>query len=90
MLKTCNNEIISVEEMKQQLTTLILQKAPETPPNEISLGFHWPPFNSVNHLHMHAIAPESAMNFVRRQMFLRDTFWYRQVIVNFDKVQVII
>ncbi|VDO89374.1 unnamed protein product [Schistosoma mattheei] len=26
-------------------------------------GFHWPPFNSVHHLHMHILGPKQLMSF---------------------------
>lgn len=65
--------------MKEQLKELLQRKSPELTPSQLSLGFHWPPFNSVGHLHMHAIAPAAKMGFLQRQMFKKDSFWYRQV-----------
>lgn len=68
-------------EMKQQLLELIEKRLPGLPvETEMSFGFHWPPFNSVTHLHMHGIAPVSKMRFLQRQIFRKDSFWYRQVI----------
>ena len=67
----------AVEEMKEQLRQLILRKLPELPATELSLGFHWPPFNSINHLHMHAIAPVSKMGWLKKQMFKPGSMWYR-------------
>ncbi|RVE47166.1 hypothetical protein evm_008134 [Chilo suppressalis] len=40
------------------------------------LGYHWPPFRSVKHLHLHAIAPESQMGFIGRMIFKRDSYWF--------------
>ncbi|XP_024912885.1 histidine triad nucleotide-binding protein 3-like isoform X1 [Cynoglossus semilaevis] len=37
----------------------VLQTQGVTDMNDISLGFHKPPFISVNHLHLHVIAPSS-------------------------------
>lgn len=72
--------IISVLEMKSQLIELIRKKSPGiVAETELSLGFHWPPFNSMNHLHMHGMAPVSNMRFIQRQIFKKDSFWYRQV-----------
>ncbi|XP_043284155.1 histidine triad nucleotide-binding protein 3-like [Venturia canescens] len=39
-------------------------------------GFHWPPCNSVNHLHLHVIAPVNEMGFVHRLMFKENSFWF--------------
>jgi len=37
---------------------------------EIRLGFHWPPLNSIEHLHMHVFYPVSRMSvFARNVMF---------------------
>ncbi|XP_017114877.1 histidine triad nucleotide-binding protein 3 [Drosophila elegans] len=39
-------------------------------------GFHLPPFITVNHLHMHAIAPRSEMGFLSRLIF-RPSAWFK-------------
>lgn len=44
--------------------------------SSIRTGFHWPPFNTVNHLHLHVISPVEAMGFVQRSMFKPDSFWF--------------
>lgn len=43
------------------------------------LGFHWPPFHTVSHLHLHIIAPEGEMGFIARGMFKKDSFWFVSV-----------
>ncbi|XP_016962847.1 adenosine 5'-monophosphoramidase HINT3 [Drosophila biarmipes] len=40
------------------------------------LGFHLPPFITVKHLHMHAIAPRSEMGFLSRLIF-RPSVWFK-------------
>ncbi|GJQ71145.1 putative histidine triad nucleotide binding protein 3 [Trypoxylus dichotomus] len=44
--------------------------------NDARLGFHWPPFNSISHLHLHIISPVSKMGFFARQIYRPDTFWF--------------
>ncbi|XP_008554710.1 adenosine 5'-monophosphoramidase HINT3 [Microplitis demolitor] len=39
-------------------------------------GFHWPPFNTVNHLHLHVIYPVEKMGFIKRQMFKPNSLWF--------------
>ncbi|XP_034839005.1 adenosine 5'-monophosphoramidase HINT3-like [Maniola hyperantus] len=39
-------------------------------------GYHWPPFRSVKHLHLHAIAPESKMGMIGRMVFKKDSYWF--------------
>jgi len=41
-----------------------------------SFGFHWPPFNTVAHLHLHAIAPQSDMGFTAKMMFRPNSWWF--------------
>lgn len=47
--------------------------------DEARFGFHWPPFNTVNHLHLHCIAPVSTMSFFHRQAFKPGTSWFATV-----------
>ncbi|XP_046643572.1 adenosine 5'-monophosphoramidase HINT3-like [Daphnia pulicaria] len=44
--------------------------------SDCRMGFHWPPFNSIKHLHLHVIFPESAMSFIGRQVFRPGTFYF--------------
>lgn len=39
------------------------------------IGFHWPPFILVNHLHLHVVSPESSMGWFSRKVLYRvDSF----------------
>ncbi|BET02126.1 HIT domain [Nesidiocoris tenuis] len=40
------------------------------------LGFHWPPFHTIGHLHLHAIAPVGEMGFVARMIFRENSWWF--------------
>jgi len=42
----------------------------------VRTGFHWPPFTTVNHLHLHVIAPVENIGFLQRVMFKPDSFWF--------------
>ncbi|PSN57716.1 Histidine triad nucleotide-binding protein 3, partial [Blattella germanica] len=44
--------------------------------SDVRFGFHWPPFNSIQHLHLHAISPASNMGFIARQIFRPGTWWF--------------
>ncbi|XP_038220507.1 histidine triad nucleotide-binding protein 3-like [Zerene cesonia] len=39
-------------------------------------GYHWPPFRSVRHLHLHTIAPESQMGLLAKMIFKKDSYWF--------------
>ncbi|XP_061175800.1 adenosine 5'-monophosphoramidase HINT3-like [Saccostrea echinata] len=43
---------------------------------EARFGFHWPPFTSVNHLHLHVISPVLSMNFLSRLIFRENSYWF--------------
>jgi len=40
------------------------------------LGFHWPPFHSIAHLHLHVIAPSDSMGFISRTIFRPNSWWF--------------
>ena len=44
--------------------------------NDALFGFHWPPFNSIDHLHLHVISPRSQMKFFARQIHRPNSFWF--------------
>ncbi|XP_029039181.1 adenosine 5'-monophosphoramidase HINT3-like [Osmia bicornis bicornis] len=45
-------------------------------PAETRTGFHWPPFNTVHHLHLHIISPISNMSIIKKVMFKPDSYWF--------------
>lgn len=54
-LDESNLELLN--QMKTNALNQINKTNPEINENEIIFGFHTPPFNSINHLHMHCIVP---------------------------------
>lgn len=51
--------------------------------NDIRIGFHCPPFNSIAHLHLHVISPVSEMSILSRIIFKPNTWWFQSVSINF-------
>lgn len=47
--------------------------------NDIRLGFHCPPFNSIKHLHLHCLSPVGDMSFLHKMMFRPNTWWFSSV-----------
>lgn len=68
-----------VLEMEQELRNLYAKE--NIPSEKISFGFHWPPFISVAHLHMHGLAPTNQMNFLARWIFKPINYWFRTVLL---------
>lgn len=40
------------------------------------IGFHWPPFNSIQHLHLHVMCPVREMSFFASAIYKPGTFWF--------------
>lgn len=68
--------------MQNELRNLLSTK--DVNVDDISFGFHWPPFISIDHLHMHAIAPASKMGFFARLVFKPINMWYCSVSLNME------
>mmetsp|Transcript_5 Transcript_5/g.13 ORF Transcript_5/g.13 Transcript_5/m.13 type:complete len:241 (+) Transcript_5:106-828(+) len=63
------NDIHLIQNMRQMGLDLLEQQQPEALATEdYILCFHIPPFNSVDHLHLHVLAPASEMNWVYREI----------------------
>lgn len=45
----------------------------------LRMGFHWPPFHSISHLHLHVIAPEEEMGWIARGIFKVNSYWFVHV-----------
>ncbi|GIY66881.1 histidine triad nucleotide-binding protein 3 [Caerostris darwini] len=44
--------------------------------SDARFGFHVPPFNSIRHLHLHAISCVNEMGFISRLIFKPDSYWF--------------
>ena len=64
-----SNDIQLIQNMRQMGLDLLQQYQPEAlAAEDYILCFHIPPFNSVDHLHLHVLAPASEMNWVYREI----------------------
>ncbi|CAD1473593.1 unnamed protein product, partial [Heterotrigona itama] len=39
-------------------------------------GFHWPPFNTISHLHLHVISPICNINLFKKFMYKPNSYWF--------------
>ncbi|XP_033100733.1 histidine triad nucleotide-binding protein 3-like [Anneissia japonica] len=44
--------------------------------NEARVGFHCPPFTSMDHLHMHILYPETSIRWLNKLFFRPDSYWF--------------
>ncbi|KAM4579825.1 adenosine 5'-monophosphoramidase HINT3 isoform 1-T1 [Odontesthes bonariensis] len=54
----------------------ILQRNNVTDLADVRFGFHWPPFCSVAHLHLHVLAPASQMGLMSRLFYRLNSYWF--------------
>ncbi|GFS81234.1 histidine triad nucleotide-binding protein 3 [Nephila pilipes] len=59
-------EAIAAEVLKQQGAVSMTTR----------IGYHWPPFISIPHLHLHVIAPEEELSMKSRIIFQPSTRWF--------------
>ncbi|KAI1301763.1 Histidine triad nucleotide-binding protein 3 [Halotydeus destructor] len=74
-VKSLNKDDVQLIENMVQLGIKVLADY-DVDPSRTRFGFHWPPFCSINHLHLHCIAPVDDMTFVGRMIFRPGTIWF--------------
>ncbi|XP_023662094.1 adenosine 5'-monophosphoramidase HINT3 [Paramormyrops kingsleyae] len=74
--KSLQKDHIPLVEKMVELGKTILQNNNVTDLEDIRLGFHWPPFCSVTHLHLHVLAPVSQMGFTSRLIYRPNSMWF--------------
>ncbi|GAB6029935.1 hypothetical protein CHUAL_005630 [Chamberlinius hualienensis] len=66
-----------VEDLVQIGTKVLQEQGGDL--DDVSLGFHRPPFTSISHLHLHVMSPTSSMGFISRLIFKPDSYWFTTV-----------
>ncbi|XP_064606527.1 adenosine 5'-monophosphoramidase HINT3-like [Liolophura sinensis] len=46
---------------------------------DVRMGFHWPPFNAICHLHLHVISPQRQMTLISKAIFMLNSLWFVSV-----------
>uniref|UniRef100_A0A4W5LCM4 Histidine triad nucleotide binding protein 3 n=1 Tax=Hucho hucho TaxID=62062 RepID=A0A4W5LCM4_9TELE len=67
---------VCVLEKMVEIGMEILQKNNVLDLSDVRFGFHWPPFCSVSHLHLHVLAPASQMGFMSRLFYRPNSYWF--------------
>ena len=71
-VKYLNSEHVPVIEKLEQIGNTVLQERfPDCDSSDSRMGFHWPPFSSISHLHLHVLAPVSRMGFIKKNLLFR-------------------
>ena len=73
--KSLSREDVGLVERLITVGKQVLQER-DADTTDARLGFHWPPFNSVQHLHLHVISPVSEMGFIGRHVYRPDSWWF--------------
>ncbi|XP_072264964.1 adenosine 5'-monophosphoramidase HINT3 [Pyxicephalus adspersus] len=74
--KTLTKEHVQLVQNMVEVGKNVLQKNNVTDLQDIRLGFHWPPFCSIGHLHLHVLAPASQLGFLSRMIYRLNSYWF--------------
>ncbi|XP_071335305.1 adenosine 5'-monophosphoramidase HINT3-like isoform X1 [Trachinotus anak] len=80
--KTLQGGSIPLVERMEKMGRSILEKNKVSNLDDVRMGFHLPPFSSVPHLHLHALAPASKMNLKSQLHYGPQSHWF----ITVDKV----
>ncbi|KAM4772838.1 adenosine 5'-monophosphoramidase HINT3 [Rhinophrynus dorsalis] len=74
--KTLNKDHIPLVKAMIEVAKKILQRNSITDLQDVRFGFHYPPFCSIAHLHMHVLAPVSQLGFLSRMIYRLNSYWF--------------
>ncbi|XP_043938190.1 histidine triad nucleotide-binding protein 3-like [Protopterus annectens] len=74
--KTLKQEHIPLVQRMMEVGRRVLQQNRVTDLEDVRLGFHWPPFCSISHLHLHVLAPASQLGFLSRLIYRINSYWF--------------
>ncbi|XP_067881412.1 histidine triad nucleotide-binding protein 3 isoform X2 [Heterodontus francisci] len=74
--KSLKKEHISVVQKMVNIGKNVLQEKGIDDLADVRLGFHWPPFCTITHLHLHVLAPASQMGFISRLVYRINSYWF--------------
>ena len=73
-VKYLDSTYVSIVERMVEVGKSLLQKQGGDT-KDVRTGFHWPPFTSVKHLHLHVISPTSDLGFLARNVVYKPDGW---------------
>ncbi|XP_025910394.1 histidine triad nucleotide-binding protein 3, partial [Nothoprocta perdicaria] len=74
--KTLKKEHIPLVKKMMEVGKNVLQHNNFNDMNDVRMGFHWPPFCSIAHLHLHVLAPASQLGFLARLLYRVNSYWF--------------
>ncbi|KAF7488559.1 Histidine triad nucleotide-binding protein 3 [Sarcoptes scabiei] len=80
------NDLPLVREMQRMAYDYMLTLRSDFAEDDLLLGFHWAPFNSIEHLHLHVIYPFREMSLLRRWIFRPNSYWFAEFYLNIIQI----
>lgn len=71
-VKYLTSEHIPIIEKMAEISQEILRQHFKGDLADTRIGYHWPPFSSMQHLHLHILAPVSQMSFLKKNIVFRE------------------